>query len=394
VIDAAGYANYSARARRLARLLDVAADLGGPILRAAAPRGAPEDPPRSILVIRLDHLGDVLMTTPAIAALRRAFPVARIDALVAPWGRAALEGNPDLSAILEAPAPWYEPSRSAWPPLGAALRHARRLRRAPYDWGFEFRGDPRATLCFLLPAARARYGFTRLGLESLLTRGLPYDRRRSMLDLGLDLVRLAGVPAAGRRPVFHLAPRDLDAAERLLASAGIPAGARLAVVAPSANRAPARWGAAGFAHVAGELARTGMLVVLVGRREDAPVTAAVRHHTRAHLADLTGRTDLRQLAAVLTRATVLVSNDSGPSHLAAAVDCPTVAVFGPTDPEVTFPHGDGRRFVSVRTRMDHPRPCLDPRCRSDHGMGDLDPAEVVEAVRSVLRAGAARPAVP
>jgi len=149
-------------------------------------------------VVRLDHLGDVLMSTPAVAALRAAYPGARIDVLAAPWGRAALEGNPHVDRILEATAAWYDPRRGDVPPPAEILGAAAALRRDPHDWAFDLRGDPRVVLAYLLPAARRRFGFQGLGLEGLLTDAVAYDRRRSMLDLGLDLVGIAGASAVTR----------------------------------------------------------------------------------------------------------------------------------------------------------------------------------------------------
>ena len=101
-------------------------------------------------------------------------------------------------------------------------------------------------------------------------------------------------------------------------------------------------------------------------------------------ADLTGKTTLPDLAAILEAASVLVTNDSGSAHLAAAVDCPTVAVFGPTDPALTFPYEDGRRFVSVAKPIDHPRPCFRPDCPSDHGFSRVSPGEGASLAIRVL----------
>jgi lipopolysaccharide heptosyltransferase II len=381
-----GYRNYSRRARWIAWGLDLAAAPMAPLLGVLAPRGACPPAPRSILVVRLDHLGDVLMSTPAIAALRRAFPEARIDALAAPWGRAALLGNPDVARILEAPAPWYDPQRGDVPAPQEVLSVAARLRREAYDWAFDLRGDPRVVALYLLPAARRRFGFSGLGLERLLTDALPYDRRRSMLDLALDLASAAGAPAAPRRPVFDVEDRDrCDAAELLEGDARLRSGERFVVVAPGSNRAAARWPSKRFAEVGDGLEREGYRVVLSGREADAPVTSDVAKSMGRRPHDLTGRTRLATLAATLERAALLVANDSGASHLAAAVGCPTVAVFGPTDPSLTFPYEDGERFVSVAAAIDHERPCFDLSCDSDHGFGAIPAARVLEICLRVLR---------
>jgi heptosyltransferase-2/heptosyltransferase-3 len=337
-------------------------------------------------VVRLDHLGDVLMSTPALAALRRAHPGAKIAVLAAPWGRAALDGNPDVDVVIEAPAPWYDPRRGDLPGPGDVLSVAASLRRHAYDWALDLRGDPRVVAAYLLPAARRRFGFSGLGGERLLTDAIPYERRRSILDLALDLAAAAGAPAASRRPVFRVEDGDREEAGALIAGGSRGRdGDGLAVIAPGSNRAAARWPAGRFAAVGDGLEAAGLRVVLAGREADAPVTSEVAASMAHRPTDLTGRTRLSTLAAVLERAELLLANDSGSSHLAAAVDCPTVAVFGPTDPELPFPYDDGRRYVSVSAPIDHPRPCFDLACASDHGFDAIQAGRVLEACLAVLR---------
>jgi len=381
----AAYRNYSRRARMFAWGLDVATLPVLPLLRRIAPRGPVPKTPRTILVIRLDHLGDVLMTTPALAALRGTCPEARIDVLAAPWGKAALAGNPHVDRVLEATAPWYDPRRGELPAPEDLFGAAARLRREGYDWGFDMRGDPRVALFYLLPAARRRFGFAALGLEGLLTDARLYERRRSPLDLALDLASAAGARGASRRPVFVVDGGARRRAGERLAAAGLPAGSRYAVIAPGSNRAGARWGGERFASVCDRLVEGGLQVVLTGRDADAGVTREVSARARRPPIDTTGRLDLGELAALLERAEVLVTNDSGASHLAAAVGCPIVAVFGPTDPSLTFPYADGERFVSLSAPIDHPRPCFVPGCPSDHGFSRIAPDEVASAALRISR---------
>src|SRR5207245_2098496 len=115
---------------------------------------------------------------------------------------------------------WYDPRRGELPAIGDLLGAAAGLRREGYDWGFDMRGDPRVVLAYLLPAARRRFGFAGLGLERLLTDALLYDRRRSPLDLALDLAAAAGVRAAGRRPIFAVGAGARRRAADRLAAAG------------------------------------------------------------------------------------------------------------------------------------------------------------------------------
>ena len=379
------YRNWSARARRIARALDGVEALAGPFLRALAPAGDPPEIPRSILCVRCDHLGDQLMTTPAYAALRAAFPAARIDVLAAPWGRAALEGNPHVDAVRPGVAPWYDPRHSGLAGIGRAAAIGRTLRRAPYDWGFDFRGDPRVLLFYLLPAARRRFGFSGLGLADLLTDALPYARGRAPLDQALDLAALAGAGAPTRTPVFVPGTAARERGAAALRRAEVPAGAPFALVAPGSNRASARWPAERFAAVARGLAAAGLRVGLTGSPAEAPLLGEVGRLAGDGLADLASGVDFATLGALLTEASVLVANDSAPAHLAVAVSCPVVAVFGPSDPALTFPYGDQGRSIALSGPSDHPRPCWDARCASDHGFASVSAEQVTAAAIRVAR---------
>jgi ADP-heptose:LPS heptosyltransferase len=379
------YRNWSARARRVARALDGLEPLARPFLRAMVPAGAPPAVPSSILCVRCDHLGDQLMTTPAYAALRAAFPRARIDVLAAPWGRAALQGNPHVDAVRSGVAPWYAPEQPALAGIWEAVGVGRSLHRAPYDWAFDFRGDPRAILFYVLPAARRRFGFSGLGLEALLTDALPYARDRAPLDLALDLVGRAGARAASRTPVFVPGASARERARAALQREAIDPGTPFALVAPGSNRAPARWPADRFAAVARTLRAAGLRPALTGAPADAVLLREVRARAGGDLADLASGVDFETLGALLTEASVLVGNDSAPVHLAAAASCPAVAVFGPTDPALTFPYGDRTKFVALAGPCDHPRPCWNPRCPSEHGLGEVSPETVSSEALRVAR---------
>ncbi|HEX5044637.1 MAG TPA: glycosyltransferase family 9 protein [Candidatus Polarisedimenticolaceae bacterium] len=379
------YRNWTPRARRIARTLDRAEAVVGPLLRRLAPGGPALAVPRAILCVRCDHLGDQLMTTPAYAALRAAFPEARIDVLAAPWGQAALARNPHLDGVRPGVAPWYDRAHGALSGGAQAFRTGLGLRRTPYDWAFDFRGDPRIVLFYLVPAAARRFGFSGIGLERLLTDATPYRRERPILDQALDLAALAGAPAVTRRPVFVPSAEDRREARDALRRAGIPEGASFALLAPGSNRAAARWPAAGFAAVAKRLSAAGLRVGLTGAPAEGPIREEVRSGAGEDLADLATGVSLPTFAALLQEASVLVANDSAPSHLAVAVGCPLVALFGPSDPALTFPYDDRARWVALAGPCDHPRPCWDPACPSDHGFGDIPPDRVASEALRVAR---------
>jgi ADP-heptose:LPS heptosyltransferase len=202
------------------------------------------------------------------------------------------------------------------------------------------------------------------------------------LDQALDLAALAGAPAVTRRPVFAPSPEDRGQARAALRRAGIPEGASFALLAPGSNRAAARWPAGRFADLARRLHAAGLRVGLTGAPTEGAIRAEVQSGAGEDLADLATGVALPTFAALLEEASVLVANDSAPSHLAVAVGCPLVTVFGPSDPALTFPYADLARWVALAGPCDHPRPCWDPACPSDHGFSAISSDRVtLEALR-------------
>jgi len=386
-----GYRNYGARARQMARALDVAAapfiGLPGKDVR----RSADTRPLTRILLIRPDHAGDLLLATPAIRSLRRAHPRAVIDVLASPWGAPALAGNPDIDRVLTIEATWFEPGRRTGPDPAGLLGSILSLRRGSYEAAADLRGDFRSVLLARATGAPRRAGFSRLGLERLLTDFVPFDPRLDHVSRNHAIVSLLGAaPLEGRRPVFTIPEAAREAASRLLAP--VPQERPILALFPGTNRPRATWGAARFAEAVRILwLRRPVSVVLAGRDADGPAAEAVAAGLRGvvpDLLDLTGRTDLAQAAAVIERASAVLANDSGAAHLAVAAGTPVVAIFGPTDPATLWTWDDPDRYVALAGGASCARPCWDEGCGGDHGYPQITPARVAETLAGLL---AARP---
>jgi lipopolysaccharide heptosyltransferase II len=344
----------------------------------AAPRAG-----ERILLVRADHVGDLLLATPAIAALRTARAGARIDVLASPWGAPALAGNPHVDRVLALPATWYEAARAGTLRL-ADLRRARRaVARGRYDGGVDLRGDPRVLLLLIAGGVRCRVGPAGLGLEGALGASVELDAAWDHRRRNLEVAALLGADAATapELPVLQVGEAARRTGRERLE--GVPRPR--VVIAPGTNRPRHSWGAERFAESARRLVAAGGGVVLVGREADRAATAAVRNALGGVAADLTGDTDLETLAGVLAAADLLVANDSGVVHVAAAASCPVVAVFGATDPALSFPWPprSGRALAEASTCA---RPCFRRDCPEDHGYDLLDPARVAEAGQALLAA--------
>ena len=280
--------------------------------------------PSRILVVRLDRIGDVVLSTPALTALSTAIPHAFIAVMVRPECRDLVQGHPAVHEVIE-----YDKDgrhRSAW----ATVRFARRLRRYGFDAAIVLHPTNRSHWIPWLAGIPARIGFRRKS-SWLLTHRLPHRKqegKRHEADYTLELLRFVGAGAGEARPTIALQPGAVRRVDEVLAG-WAQAGRPIVAIHPSASCPSKRWMPDRFARVADRLiAERGAQVCIVAGAADAAWAQAMAQAMRQPVLNLAGRLTLAELAAVLRRAAVLVSNDSGPVHVAAAVGTPVVAIFG------------------------------------------------------------------
>lgn len=322
--------------------------------------------PRRILVVRLDSIGDVLLSEPAISALRSRFPKARLDVVAGEAGRAILEGHPGISHLVPYEAPWHAAWRGhaiSWTrQVRPLLRVLARLRRRRYDLVCELRGEFRDIAFAACCGARARAGSGDRGGGFFLTRDVHHPGQAHHLEKAMAIAAACGAPRPVEGPCLHL-----TASQRALAGDLLPEDGGGPYVAfhlgagfPSKCLPVDR-----FARAAETLATAGARPVLVGGPEDAPLADGFRSAASVQAIDLVGRLRVKETAAVLERCSLFVGNDSGPMHLAAAAGTPVVAAFGPSDPGTYRPWGVPHRIV----RLDVPcSPCDFVNCSKEENV--------------------------
>jgi ADP-heptose:LPS heptosyltransferase len=322
------------------RILQLLAILLAPFVRRQT-----SDPPRNILFLKPDHLGDVLLATPALRALRERFPDARIVALVGPWSRAALEHNPDIDELRTLVFPGFSRAAKGGPLAPYALlgREALGLRRERFDLALVGRDDHWwGALLALAAGVPARVGFAHPLCAPLLSRALPYDSRQHVAAQGLELA--GALQARGERQATWFTPSPAArawATDWLAARAIDPA--RLVVIHPGTGGASKHWLAGRWSEVAGALRAAGWQVVLTGGPGEQALVAEVARGVTGHMPSLAGQTSVDQLGALLARARLVLGVDSGPLHLAAAVGAATLRLYGPSDPQRFGPWGEPAR---------------------------------------------------
>jgi heptosyltransferase-1 len=343
--------------------------------------------PERIALIKPSALGDVVHALPVLAALRRAFPAAHITWVVNAAYAPLIAGHPDLTNTLAFDRGAF---RKGWRAAAAySARFAAELRRRRFDLVLDLQGLLRSGLMTLATGARRRVGFAnaREGARFAYTQRVkvPDPERTHAVDRYWLVAEAVG--AGGGPKTFHVPLRPEAVAWAADALARYPRP--LVAVGVGARWVTKRWSGGHFAEVLRRAgARFGGTAVFVGGGEDSALSQGVVAGLRSEALDLTGRTTLPQLAAVLTACDVMLSNDTGPLHLAAALGKPCVAPYTCTRAAKHGPYGvpGGGVETAVACGGSYLKTC-------PHGMvcmTDLTPDRVWPAFAEVLAAWAAR----
>jgi lipopolysaccharide heptosyltransferase I len=338
-------------------------------------------PPRSLLVVRLGAIGDIVRTLPAVRLLRRTWPGTRIVWAVEEGGRPLLEPHPDVDRVVVFPR--RSIARGLRPPAAAGLalawRFAAALRAERPELGLDFQGSLKSGLILRLSGAPLRVGFepglVRERSHLFTNVRVPLEPARiHRVERAAALARAVGAEDRPLEIELGLADSELEAGRRRreqLAGTEPPA-----FVAPFSSRRQSwkRYPLERWRRIVEGLRGEGLGVVVVHGPGDEQ-TEAERLAAESGAVPC-GPASLRELAALLAAGRVMVAGDTGPMHLAWAVGLPVVALYGPTDPVLNAPFGTGHAVVAPE------RPA--PRHAADPYAG-VEPERVLAEVRRVLR---------
>lgn len=320
---------------------------------------------RSILLFKLRHIGDVLLTTPAIRLLRQAYPKAHITMVVNKGTDDVLLHNPHLNRIVTIDremvkgVPFHKRLRYEWGVLKA-------LRECCYDLSVDFDSGERAAFLSLLSRVSTRVGFRyqrgprrQIFHRQVNIEGSPHtaERNLTLIEKAVGLVRkndrleLYTASEEDRRMALWLRKHRLS-------------GKDLVIIHPGARFWFKRWPAKKWASLLdilqGEL---GLSVVITGGGREMEDVRAILLRMKTPAYSIAGQTTVLELAALIKKATLFIGNDSGPMHISAAMGTPVIALFGPTDPSVWKPWGTGHVVISKQVPCS---PCKVTHC--DMGM--------------------------
>jgi ADP-heptose:LPS heptosyltransferase len=328
------------------RVADAALAVAAGLTRSFVQR-PPASPPRRILLLRIERIGDLVMTLDAIRDVRALAPDAEIDLVVGSWNHALAAAIPVVDRVVSLDAAWLAREGQG---LGVAslLRSAWSWRDRRYDLAINFEPDVRSNLLAAASGAARTVGWKSGGGGPVLDIALDYDTTAHTSSNARRLVRDAFSRTApvSTQPLLALPDAAIAAAGTILAE-GV--GRRLIGVHVNGGRAIKQWEPKRFAEVAATVADSvGGTIVATGSPADRPLIAALQSALGPRsVIDASRASDLLVSAAILSRLDVFITGDTGPMHVASAVGTPVVAIFGPSDPVRYATRGDFDRVVRV-----------------------------------------------
>ncbi len=293
---------------------------------------------RSLLIVKMSSIGDVVHALPVAVALRRRYPHVHISWAAEDWTAPLLHGHPAIDRVVVFPTMRWGRVGALW--LRSLNDAVRSLRSETYDISVDLQGLMKSAAVALLSRAPVRIGVheQREGAH-LVSRGLPRaSGRLHVVEDSLRCAELLGAPPTPVSFALPVQPEAVTSIARRLAELRIPTDAPLIAINPSASVAWKTWPLRHWARVADALSAAGTVILIGGSEQQSQHAALVRQATRP-LHDLTGRTTLTELVALLDRCAIHIAPDTGSAHIAAALGRPVVSLYGPTPVWRKAPYG-------------------------------------------------------
>jgi heptosyltransferase-2 len=347
--------------------------------------------PQKILIRGVNWIGDAVLTVPAIKAVRRAFPDAHISLLVKPWVAEIFSGNPDVDEII--------PYDAKFNGIAGKFRLTKVLRESRFDTAILLQNAFDAALITWLARIPERIGYKRDFRGLLLTNAIPVPEDildQHQVNYYLNIVKSVQDNIEDTPPYIYLSDSERQRASETIASGLQDPDLPLIGINPGATYGSAkRWPPEYFATLIMKIINVlnGRIIIfgspseieianeIINEINKLKIKLKIEYASRIMV--MSGKTNLRELAALISECDVFITNDSGPMHMAAALHVPTAAIFGSTDPVATGPFGKGHRVV---TRDLACSPCLERECPEGDlkCMSEITPDDVFSALQEIL----------
>jgi lipopolysaccharide heptosyltransferase II len=335
---------------------------------------------KNILVSIPNWLGDAVFSTPVFKVLKENDPGSRLTAFCVPRVQDVL----GLCPYVDETIVYDEDDQDR--PLFAKIAMIRKLAQKQFNMVLVLRPSFTRSLMFLLAGIPRRIGYSSKPGAVLLTRSLELNGNDGLhrADIYLRLLETEGLKVTSREPRLTVSVDQLSRVGSLLKARGLKLGESYAVLNTGGNWDLKQWPWERFAELAGRITREmGIRIVLPGAAKDLERVTMIAQRSGVAPVVIAGSTDMMELAAVMAGAEFVVSADSGPLHLAAAVGANVVGIFGPTRPEITGPHGAGRVAVIQKDVRCNRAACYYLECPDNRCMKSVLVEDVLEEIRKI-----------
>ena len=340
---------------------------------------------KKILVVRTDRIGDVLLSTPVFKALRDNFPEGRIAVMVSPHTREVVEGNPYIDEVII-----YDKDKQHKGFIGF-WKFVYALRKKKFDLAIVLHTKKRNNLIAFLAGIPRRIGYNEEGKYSFLLTDKIRDTRmlgfKHEVDYCLDVLRELNLEIKDRGLYMPVKKEMEGWADGFLSELGVSQTEKLAAINPGASCPSKRWMPERFVLLINNLVEQHYFkIIIIAGKKDIGLARTIENATRYPVINIAGKTTISQLAALLKRCVILISNDSGPVHIASAVGTPVISIFGRNQaglsPTRWGPTGQYDKYIHKEVGC---KVCLAHRCRIGFDcLRAITVNDVLAAVEEVL----------
>lgn len=337
-------------------------------------RKEPPPNPKSILIVRLDHIGDFVCTTPIFKNLRKQFPGAKITALINSASKDMAFRDPNIDKVITF-SPFYLERGERSSTFKGLLRVAKDIRNIGFDLGVESRGDILSIIIMWLGGVKYRVGYGITGGGFLLHKEGKYDNKNHIIERNISLLKEMGLPVEDTKPAVYFNDKDINLVDGMIRELKINKN-RTVVLHPFAGAKAKEWPYSNFQSLVNRLKNDGWDVLLTGSEKDKGLLAGV--------IDIRGRFSLPQMAYLIKSVNFFIGLDSGPANIAAALNVRSVIICSGTNvPQLWIPNNSNVRFVCKDVEC---KPCENKVCPEDKKnkcMTSISVDDVMDAVKGL-----------
>lgn len=336
---------------------------------------------KRILIFNVNWLGDVLFSTAAIRNIRRNFPGGYIACIIPSRCYPVLKGNPNLDEII------IFDEKDRHKSVFKQLDFVRQLKEKNFDIVFLLhRSFSRALICRLAGIKR-RIGYSTRKRAFLLTDKIPIPKKDAMhrIDFYLNIIEKAGFKVEDRYAEFFISEEDVKFVDDFLNKQGIVKGDLPVVINPGGNWLPKRWPREYWAGLADRLiTQLGAKVIITGSHNDLSLAEHIKERMKESPLIACGAFNIKQLGALAKKASIFITADTGPLHIANAVGAKNIiAIFGPTSPLITGPY-PLKNVMLLQKDVGCKIPCYEVHCKDNRCMKAITPDNVITEVRKII----------